>query len=142
MQLPKITIQALDGRPMAIEDFLGKPIVVNLWAAWAPTCQRGQYAVAASPCCASADISPTRDEAPSHRLAASTSRGTDHMQNSRTKPHSSYHGVRAYQWKSQRLLCHLQSIVGFAGVQRSYLPRIGCWHRELIETKLIYGTAL
>lgn len=38
--LPKITLRALDDSPAAVEDFIGKPIVVNLWATWCPPCLR------------------------------------------------------------------------------------------------------
>lgn len=40
VQFPKITLTALNGRPVEMTDFLGKPIVVNLWATWCPPCQR------------------------------------------------------------------------------------------------------
>lgn len=40
VRLPDITLQALDGRPVNVTDFVGAPVVVNLWATWCPPCQR------------------------------------------------------------------------------------------------------
>lgn len=38
--LPPLTLRSLDGRPVALASFAGKPTVVNLWATWCPPCQR------------------------------------------------------------------------------------------------------
>ncbi|MBU4519456.1 MAG: TlpA family protein disulfide reductase [Gammaproteobacteria bacterium] len=51
--LPPLTLSSLDGRPVALAGFAGKPTVVNLWATWCPPCQREmpvmQQAQAANP---------------------------------------------------------------------------------------------
>jgi thiol-disulfide isomerase/thioredoxin len=37
--LPFIAIEAFDGGPaVTLNDFVGKPLVVNFWAAWCPSC--------------------------------------------------------------------------------------------------------
>ena len=37
--LPAIALQTFDGSPaVTLDDFLGKPLVVNFWAAWCPSC--------------------------------------------------------------------------------------------------------
>ena len=38
--LPPLTLRSLDGRPVALVSFAGKPTVVNLWATWCPPCRR------------------------------------------------------------------------------------------------------
>ncbi len=38
--LPSLSLNSLDGRPVSLTDFSGKPTVVNLWATWCPPCRR------------------------------------------------------------------------------------------------------
>ena len=38
--MPALSLPALDGRPVALASFVGKPTVVNLWASWCPPCRR------------------------------------------------------------------------------------------------------
>lgn len=38
--LPDITLTGLDGQPVALSTFHGKPAVINLWATWCPPCRR------------------------------------------------------------------------------------------------------
>jgi thiol-disulfide isomerase/thioredoxin len=38
--LPPLSLSALDGRPVTLANFAGKPTVVNLWATWCPPCRR------------------------------------------------------------------------------------------------------
>ncbi|MCK9513311.1 MAG: TlpA family protein disulfide reductase [Pigmentiphaga sp.] len=38
--LPDLQLMALDGRPLALQTYAGRPIVLNLWASWCPPCRR------------------------------------------------------------------------------------------------------
>ena len=53
VSLPPLTLSSLEGRPVSLADFAGKPTVVNLWATWCPPCRREmpalQQAQAANP---------------------------------------------------------------------------------------------
>lgn len=35
---PDVAFQAADGTPRRLADYVGKPLVVNLWATWCPPC--------------------------------------------------------------------------------------------------------
>ena len=37
--LPAISLSQLNGRPIKLESFRGKPLVINLWATWCPPCR-------------------------------------------------------------------------------------------------------
>ncbi|MCF7750001.1 redoxin domain-containing protein [Bacillus subtilis subsp. subtilis] len=38
--VPELTLQSLQGEPMALADQQGKPMVINLWATWCAPCRR------------------------------------------------------------------------------------------------------
>ena len=38
--LPALNLTSLEGRPINLAEFKGKPTVVNLWATWCPPCVR------------------------------------------------------------------------------------------------------
>ncbi|NKQ12155.1 TlpA family protein disulfide reductase [Stutzerimonas zhaodongensis] len=39
-RLPEMGLRDSQGKPVALQDYVGKPLVVNLWATWCPPCRR------------------------------------------------------------------------------------------------------
>jgi thiol-disulfide isomerase/thioredoxin len=44
---PELNLTTLDGEPVALSDYLGKVVLVNLWATWCPPCREEMPALQA-----------------------------------------------------------------------------------------------
>ncbi|MBS7663198.1 TlpA family protein disulfide reductase [Pseudomonas lalucatii] len=47
-RLPELALRDSRGAPVALQDYLGKPLVINLWATWCPPCRREMPVLAAA----------------------------------------------------------------------------------------------
>jgi len=45
--LPDLALQTLEGEPVMLSTYLGRPLVVNVWATWCPPCRREMPVLAA-----------------------------------------------------------------------------------------------
>ena len=47
-KLPDLAVRDIAGEPVLLQDLIGKPLVINLWATWCPPCRREMPVLAAA----------------------------------------------------------------------------------------------